>query len=160
VRKNMKVVNKQRKKQGSGQIVFNAEKVDRLVGRNYIAPILLLLFIGLYVVATLGNNEFTGGTMYWITIACYLVLAAIFFFRKPYIAIGKDYVQTRRMTGDKRLSADAIKSITVQKGYVAIEPQKGAHWMFSRLLNRYPTDEIAEKLKAFAHTNHITFNQK
>ncbi len=161
VRKNMSVVNKKRKKQGTGQIVFNAEKVERLVGRNYIAPILLLLFISMYVIlTTTGSSEFQNGTMFWITVACYILLAALFFFRKPYIVIGKDYVQTRKMTGDKRLQASAIKSITVQKGYVAIEPQKGAHWMFSRLLNRYPTDEIAEKLQIFAQTNNITFYQK
>ncbi|CAM4285243.1 hypothetical protein L1N85_07615 [Paenibacillus alkaliterrae] len=160
VRKNMSVVNKQRKKQGSGQIVFNAEKSEKIVGRNFIAPILLILFIGMYVVLMQSSTEFKMDTMFWVTVGCYVLLAALFYFRRPYITIGKDYVQTRRMTGDKRVPASAIKAISVQKGYVIIEQQKGANWVFSKLTNRFPTEEIGEKLKQFAQTNGISFQQK
>ncbi|MNJ66222.1 hypothetical protein D3C77_622810 [compost metagenome] len=88
------------------------------------------------------------------------MLAALFFFRRPYLAIGKDYVQTRRMTGDKRLAAEAIKAISIQPGYVIIEPNKGGNWVFSKVMNRYPIAEMGEKLQQFAQANGISFQQK
>lgn len=160
VRKNMSTVNKQRKKQGTGNIMLNAEKSEKIVGRNYIAPILLILFIGMYVFLMQSNTEFNTDTMFWVTVGCYILLAALFFFRKPYITIGKDFVQSRRLTGDKRLAVSAIKGISVQKGYVVIEQHKGGNWVFSKLTNRFPTDLISEKLEKFAQTNGIEFKQK
>ncbi|WP_028610653.1 hypothetical protein [Paenibacillus harenae] len=160
VRKNMSVINKQRKKQGTGQIVFNADKSEKIVGRNFIAPILLILFIGMYVILMQNTEGFKIDTMFWITIGCYVLLAALFYFRRPYLTIGKDYVQTRRLTGDKRLPASGIKGINIQSGYVVIEPVKGANWVFSKVMNRYPTDEMAEKLRAFAQSNSIPYQQK
>jgi len=160
VRKNMNVVNKQRKKQGNGQIVFNAEKSEKIVGRNFIAPILLILFIGMYVILMSSSTTFKMDTMFWITVGCYILLAALFFFRRPYITIGKDYIQSRRLTGDKRISAASIKGFSVQKGYVVVEMQKGGNWVFSKLTNRFPTDEIGDKLKLFANANGIAFQQK
>ncbi|MGO4697095.1 hypothetical protein AB4Z50_22680 [Paenibacillus sp. 2TAB26] len=160
VRKNMNVVNKQRKKQGNGQIVFNAEKSEKIVGRNFIAPILLILFIGMYVILMSSSSTFKMDTMFWITVGCYILLAALFFFRRPYITIGKDYIQSRRLTGDKRIPAASIKGFSVQKGYVVVEMQKGGNWVFSKLTNRFPTDEIGDKLKLFANANGIAFQQK
>lgn len=160
VRKNMETVNKKRKKQGNGQIVLNAEKSDKIVGRNFIAPILLILFIGLYVLLMQSSPGFKTDTMFWITVGCYILLASVFFLRKPYITIGKDFLQTRRMTGDKRISIDAIKGITVHKGHVVVEQHKGGNWVFSKLTNRFPTDEIAAKLKHFAQVNGITYQEK
>lgn len=160
VRKNMDVVNKQRKKQGNGQIVFNAEKSEKIVGRNFIAPILLILFIGMYVILMSSSSTFKMDTMFWITVGCYILLAALFFFRRPYITIGKDYIQSRRLTGDKRIPAASIKGFSVQKGYVVVEMQKGGNWVFSKLTNGFPTDEIGDKLKLFANANGIAFQQK
>ncbi|OMF38265.1 hypothetical protein BK133_01695 [Paenibacillus sp. FSL H8-0548] len=160
VRKNMNVVNKNRKKQGSGQIVLNAEKSDKITGRNFIAPIMLIIFIGMYVFLMSGSSEFKMDTMFWVTVGCYILLAALFFFRKPYITIGKDFVQSRRLTGDKRIQASGIKGIIVQKGYVIIQQHKGGNWMFSKMTNRFPTEEIGEKLKAFAQANGIPFEEK
>jgi hypothetical protein len=157
----MSKINQNRKKQGAGQIILNAEKQDRYVGRSYALPIFLIVFALFYVVMMLmtSDSEFETETMFWLTIACYFFLAALFFLRRPYLTIGKDYVQSRRFGGDKRLAASGIKSIRVQNGYVSIIPQKGAGWTFSRLLNRFRTDEMAEKLKTFAATHHIPFEQ-
>ena len=160
VRKNMTEVNKQRKKQGNGQIVFNAEKSEKIIGRNYIAPILLILFIGMYVILMQSSSQFKMDTMFWITVGCYILLAVLFFFRRPYITIGKDFVQSRRLTGDKRIPASAIKGFSAQKGYVIVEQHKGGNWVFSKLTNRFPTEEISEKLKVFAQTNGIPFQEK
>lgn len=160
VRKNMNVVNKKRKKQGNDQIILNAEKSEKIVGRNYIAPIMLVLFISMYVILMTGSTEFKMDTMFWVTVGCYILLAALFFFRKPYITIGKDFVQSRRLTGDKRIQAAGIKGIIVQKGYVIVQQHKGGNWMFSKLLNRFPTEEIGDKLKVFAQANNIAFEEK
>lgn len=160
VRKNTDVINKQRKKQGAPRFTPQVDKVERFKGRSYIAPILLVLFIAMYALIVTGDPEFQSTTMFWVTVGCYILLAVVFFLRRPYIAVGKDYVQTRKMTGDKRLSVAAIKAISVQSGYVIIEQQKGGNWVFSRLLYRYPTDEISERLKEFAKVNGIAFNQK
>ncbi|RJX37746.1 hypothetical protein D3P09_22530 [Paenibacillus pinisoli] len=160
VRKNMGKINKDRKKHGGSPVVFNAEKKDRYAGRNYVFPILLLVFVALYSFVMQGDPNFEATTMYWVTVACYIILAALFFFRKPYLTIGKDYVQSRRMTGDKRLNVADIKGIRVQDGYVTIMPQRGASWTYSRLLNRFKTEEMAAKLKAFAATHNIEFNEK
>lgn len=159
MRKNMSKINQNRKKHGAGQIVLNAEKKDKFVGRNFVLPILLIVFVSFYIIMfSVGtDSKFSG--MEWLTIACYFLLASLFFFRRPYLTIGKDYVQTRRMMGDRRLYVKDIKTIRVQNGYVSILPQKGAGWMFSRMLNRFKTDEMTEKLKSFAATHSIPFEQ-
>ncbi|QNK60754.1 hypothetical protein H7F31_21760 [Paenibacillus sp. PAMC21692] len=160
VRKNMSTINKQRKKHGEGQLVMNAEKADRFTGRNFLLPILLILFIGAYIAIMSADPKFVMTTMSWVTIGMYFLLAALFFFRKPYLKIGKDYVQSRRMTGDKRLNAADIGSIRVQDGYVTILPKKGGGWTFSRLLNRFNTAAMTDKMKSFAQVHGITFEEK
>lgn len=160
MRKNMSTIYKQRKKQGTGQLVVNGEKADRLTGRNFLLPILLILFIGAYVSFFFTEPSFELDTINIVTIGAYFVLAALFFFRKPYLKIGKDYVQSRRMMGDKRLNASDISTIRTQDGYVTIVPKKGGGWTFSRTLNRFDTAEMAGKLKAFAQVYGIPFEEK
>ncbi|MHA6484013.1 hypothetical protein ACX1C1_19145 [Paenibacillus sp. strain BS8-2] len=160
VRKNMTTINKQRKKQGTGQLVMNAEKADRLTGRNYVLPILLILFIGAFVATSSMGPDTTWDSLNLLTIGAYLVLAALFYFRKPYLKIGKDYVQSRRMMGDKRLNVADISAIRVQDGYVTILPKKGGGWTFSRMLNRFDTATMSSKMKVFAQTHGILFEEK
>lgn len=160
MRKNMNQVNKRRKKQGEDRLVLTGEKGNKIVGRNYIVPILLILFILLYSFVMQGDPEYKSGTMYWVTMGCYVLLAALFFFRRPYLMIGKDFVQSRRFTGDKRIQASEVKEIRVQQGFAAIDFHKGTSWTFTRLLNRFPTEVMAEQLKAFAHKNNIAFTEK
>ncbi|WP_336786615.1 hypothetical protein [Paenibacillus sp. MMO-177] len=161
VRKNTNQINKARKKHGVSQIgTSTAPKVDRFTGRNYIFPIVLILLISMYTVFVTTDPSFEPTSMFWVTIGCYIFLALIFFLRRPYISIGKDYIQTRKMTGDKQLHVSNIKGISVQNGAVVIMQQKGANWVFSRLLNRYPTDEIGRRLQDFAKTHNLPFEQK
>ncbi|KQO00719.1 hypothetical protein [Paenibacillus sp. Leaf72] len=160
VRRNTNQINKNRKKQGGPSFKPAGPQSDRFVGRSYIAPILLLLFIAMYVILAQMDPQFKFDTLLGVTIGCYVFLAIVFFLRRPYITIGKNYVQTRKMTGDKRLGAEAIKTIRVQPGYVTIEPQKGSTWAFSRVFHRYPTDEISARLEQFAKDNGITYEQK
>ncbi|GLX68127.1 hypothetical protein [Paenibacillus glycanilyticus] len=161
VRKNTSQINKARKKHGVSQIgTSTAPKVDRYTGRNYIFPIVLILLISMYTVFVTTDPEFEPSSMFWVTIGCYIFLALIFFLRRPYIIVGKDYIQTRKMTGDKKLYVSNIKGISVQKGAVVIMQIKGANWVFSKLLNRYPTEEIGRKLADFAKTNNLPFEEK
>ncbi|AJY77071.1 hypothetical protein [Paenibacillus beijingensis] len=158
VRRNTAQMNQKRKKQGLGQLVPDSEKVDRFRGRNYIFPIVLLLIIAVYAFLSTGSTQNVGTT--WTTIGLYLLLALMFYLRRPYLAVGADYVQTRRMFGDRRLQPANIKAISVQPGYVVIQPVKGANWVFSRLLYRYPVDEMKERLSSFAKLHNITFEER
>lgn len=160
VRKNMSKINTARKKQGTGQILLNNDKSEKFVGRNFVSPIMLLVFVSFYSVVMQSDSNFKASGMYWVTLGCYVLLAALFFFRRPYLKLGKDYVQSRRFTGDKRLNVSDIKGFRVQNGYVTVIPQKGAGWTFSRLLNRFKTDEMSAKLKIFASTHNLPFEEK
>lgn len=158
VRNNMNQLNKQRKKQGIQAVVPSGERADTYKGRSYIGPILLLLITAMYALFVQADN--TQATMYWVTIGCYVFLALLFVLRRPYIKVGTDYVQTRKFSGDRRLKPEEIKSITAQEGNVVIERVRGTNWVFSRILNRYPTGDIAERLKQFAKQHGVQFNEK
>jgi hypothetical protein len=160
VRKNTTVLNKTRKKMGVGAVTGKA-KVEKFKGRNYILPGFIILFTGFYVyMATLSMEWKNNSTMFLVTIGSYMLLAALFFFRRPYLSVAKDYLGTRRMTGDKTLFANNIKKISLQKGFVVIEQTKGQNWVFSKIMNRFPTDRIAERLRTFANENGITLDEK
>ena len=159
VRKNMEQANKTRKKQGSNLINTSSGNAAsnglRFAGRNFIVPSLLIIFIAGYCFLMLTAPNYEPETMFWVTIGCYVILAMLFFFRKPYLTIGKDFVQSRRFTGDKRMPAADIKEIRVHKDYVAVMPQKGSAWTFSRVMNRFPTEEMSKELVTFAQRNNI-----
>lgn len=163
VRKNQSQLNKQRKKQGKDPLTLKTAdtQLEIYKGRSIIMPAFLVLFTALYVILSFSSDAYkTADTMYWVTIGLYLLLAVLFVLRRPYLAVSKEYVRSRRFGGDRNLYASNIKGISVQKGYVVIEQIKGGNWVFSRLINRYPTDEMAERLRAFAAANQITFTDK
>lgn len=159
VRKNMSTINKQRKKQGTGNIVLGAEQKEKFFGRNFIMPAFLLLFIMMYLFLQSGVEGFETNTIFWLTIASYIGLAALFFFRRPYLLVGKDYVQSRRLAGDKQLAASMIKAIDIQSTAIVIELERGANWVYSKTLNRYPLETMAVKLKEFAKNNQIQIKE-
>lgn len=160
VRKNLATVNKKRVKSGQGSLnLVKPEKKQeiRFTGRNYILPIVLILFIGMYNFITLMDANFKMNWMYFVTIGSYLLLSALFYFRKPYLTIGKDYLQSRRMMGDKQLFAVAMKEIRIQGGYAIIVPNHGGSWTFSKMFNRFPLDDMKVELKKFAEKNNVPF---
>jgi len=113
----------------------------------------------MYNFLMLMNPEYAIDSMFWLTNIAYLVLAALFFFRKPYLAIGKDYVQSRRMMGDKKLFAVAIKEIKVQGGYIIIVPNNGSSWAFNKTFNRFPIEDMKVELKKLADKFNITWTE-
>ena len=167
VRKNTEQLNKRRKKDGLKAVASPGAVTDRYRGRNYVLPALLILFIGFYIYMMTIPADDPNTTnpfetpIFWLTVACYLALAALFWFRRPYLLVGRDFVGTRKFTGDKTLTASAIKAITViRPGYIIIEPKKGGNWVFSRMLNRYPIDEMADRLQRFAEDNRIPYTEQ
>lgn len=135
--------------------------LDTFKGRSYLMPAFLLLFILFYVIVTVNSAAFKqADTMFWVTIACYVVLASLFMLRRPYLSVGSDFVRTRRFAGDRNVYVSNIKAINTQKGYIVIEQQKGGNWVFSRVMNRYPIEPMAARLKAFAEQHGIPFTEK
>ncbi|QGG56261.1 MULTISPECIES: hypothetical protein [Paenibacillus] len=166
VRRNSAQLNKNLKKRGIDPIAAKSSAASssattRFKGRNFISPILLLLFVGAYtlLMPMQDQGDGTSQTMNWFVVAAYAFLALMFFVRRPYLQVGADHVQTRRMMGDKRLGKDEIKSIMVQKGYVVIQPAKGGNWVFSRLMNRYPVEQMGERLEKLAAAHGIPFQK-
>ncbi|GFN32376.1 hypothetical protein [Paenibacillus xylaniclasticus] len=159
VRNNMKQLNKQRKKQGLQSVVPSAEKTDTYKGRSYIGPFLVVMLTAMYTIVISSSSE-PIASINWVTIGLYLFLALMLFMRRPHIKVGTNYIQTRKFTGLKTLQASDIKAINVSKGYVVIERHRGGNWVFSQFVNRYPTDQIAERMQAFAKQHQLPFNNK
>ncbi len=163
VQKNSKQVNKRRKKEGKKSIYESAApQADRFKGRNYIWPTLIVMLMILYVtLAQPWSDAFTmDPTTFWVTISCYFVLALFYFLRRPYLAVTRDTFETRKFTGYKTLRPSEVRKISVQPGYVVIETVKGSNWVFSKVMNRFPIDRMAERLKAYADLHHVEFEQK
>ncbi|RXZ81876.1 hypothetical protein EBB07_12740 [Paenibacillaceae bacterium] len=162
VRKNTTKVNKGRKKSGTPDFIPKEQRLDKYRGRNYILPIAILAFTAFYAyIGSLASSaESPSETLYWVTVSCYVLLGLLFYFRRPYLTVAKEFVQTRKMTGEKTLRASGIKRINVQPGYIVIEQVKGASWIFSKMLNRFPTEMMGERLKEFANDNNIEFSEK
>jgi hypothetical protein len=163
VLKNSKQVNKKRKKEGKKSIgTPNAPQVDRFKGRNYVVPILLFMMIVLYItLAQPWSVKFEQNTtLFWGTIACYLVLALFYYMRRPYLAVTRDTLETRKFSGYKTLRPTEIRKISVQPGYIVVESVKGTNWVFSRLMNRYPLDRMGERLKTYADLHHVEWEVK
>lgn len=162
VERNSKQLNKKRKKEGKQAISAPAQQVDRFQGRSYIVPTLLLLLVILFIIIyqpwSTANNESPG--LMWVTVGCYALLALFYYMRKPYLSVAKDYLETRRFSGYRRLKPAEIRKIVLQPGYVVIETVKGGNWVFSRLMNRFPIERMGERLQAFASVHHIEFEQK
>ncbi len=162
VLKNSKEINKRRKKEGKKGISPNAPQIDRFQGRNYIVPILLLMLILLYITLAQpwSDNFMQDTTLFWVTIGCYVVLALFYYMRRPYLAVSRDTLETRKFSGYKTLRPTEIRKITVQPGYIIVESVKGANWVFSRLMNRYPLDRMSERLKAYSDLHHVEWEVK
>ncbi|BBI33658.1 hypothetical protein [Cohnella abietis] len=162
VEKNSKQINKRRKKDGKKGISPNAPQIDRFRGRNYIVPILLLMLILLYITMAQpwSSNFMQDQTLFWVTIGCYIVLAIFYYLRRPYLSVSRDTLETRKFTGYKTLRPTEIRKITVQPGYIIVESVKGANWVFSRLMNRYPLGLMSERLKAYSELHHVEWEVK
>lgn len=156
VQRNAKKVNQQRKKQGKPALYERTPNVDKFKGRNYIVPLLVVMLMAFYIY-TFGPwvTKYEDTTMFWVTVLLYALLAVMYFFRRPYLNVTRDTLETRKFTGYKTLRPGDIRKIVLAPGYVIIEPVKGSNWVFSRYINLYPIDKMSERLKTFSEANRV-----
>ncbi|MCY9529796.1 methyltransferase [Paenibacillus alvei] len=158
VRQNSEKLNKQRMKQGKPTFAAGKPAHEEFKGRSFIMPIALIAFAIMYGLlgGIITDNQYP--TLYWITIVCYVGLGIILFLRRPFLRVGAGEVSTIRWNRLRTLSAKDMKKIAIQPGYVVIEHTgKGANWILSRVLNRYDTNAMGERLRSFANQHKIEF---
>lgn len=158
VQKNTKTTNKIRARQGKPLVSQSvSDDTVTIKGRNWLMP-LLLVFVGIFCYITF-KDTYQDETLYWITGGSYILLGLFtFFVRRPFIKIGKNFLGTRRFTGDKRAEPSQIQEIIVSKDAVVIALQgKGGRWIFTRLYHRFDVSAAAERLKEFADQNSVAF---
>ncbi len=158
IQKNTKVINKSRKKQGQTAIndTAKASEDDRFRGKNFIFPSFLIGFALLYLIAFAGVSS--KDSLYWVTVISYLLLGfIIYFFRRPFLTVGKTQISSKRFGGVKYAAAHDIEQITLSPGYVVISIKGSKRkWVFTKIFNRFNTEAMAVRLKQFALQNSVT----
>lgn len=153
--RNARKLNDRRKRLGH-QAISTRGDVIRHKGRSWMFS-LLLAFVGLFYMITYWNLGRT--SLYWVTIFMYLAMAFMWFFlRRPFVEINKKTLVTRKFLGFRSIEPKDIEQIETLKGYVVITLKgKKSRIVFSRLMHRYDTDELAKDLESFAKLHHVTF---
>lgn len=157
IQRNASKVDKQRKRFGLPKVgELSKPSEDVYKGRSILIPLFLLsvaIFFGT-VYGSVGERD----ALYWITVVLYVLLAVYFFFKQPYLAVGKSELATRKMGREKRVHASEIEQITAMNGFSVISLKgKRSKWVFSRLLNRYDTEAMNRRLRDFAAQHGIPF---
>lgn len=160
VKRNQQKVNKNRKKRGQPILSSGVEQEDIFKGRAFIFPFVLVVLAFMFL--TLSGLT-TGGVsgIDWVVFVLYIGLAVMYFFRRPYLKVGKKRIKTIKLSRERSLGVEDIKRIVVDKGAVVIEHNgKGSNWGFSRLLNLYDTDAMSARLITFAQAHQIPVEDK
>ncbi|KWX72430.1 hypothetical protein AMQ83_36540 [Paenibacillus riograndensis] len=162
VQRNTQQVNKQRKKQGKDSIYAStssaaAKSSDVFKGRNIVFPVVLMLLgIMFWVVGSIDEAKGSGILANWLGVVLYFLLAALLFFRRPYLKVERARLSTIKYNRERLLPAADIEKITVTRGTVSIKYKgKRTQWVFSRLINRYDIKAMTERLEQFAKQNHV-----
>jgi hypothetical protein len=157
IEKNKKQVNEQRKKRGLDKLTDSSTEV-RFVGRSWVLPLFLLGMLIWYLLLFIGDK----GIMFWVTVIGYSVLILfLFFVKRPFLVVGKDFVESRRFGGVVRVTVDEIDKISITNDSVTIYFNvKRPSWMFTSLFQRMNISLMREKLKAFCETNQILCEEK
>ncbi|MFD1774526.1 hypothetical protein [Paenibacillus rhizophilus] len=161
VQRNSQQVNKKRKKEGKDSIYRSSQagQTDVYRGRNIVFPVLLAGLGALYWM--IGQFDTSSGSqnslvMNWVGVVLYFALAAMMFFRRPYLKVERARVSTFKFNRQKFLDAADIEKIIISRKSVSIKPKaKRGHWIFSRLINRYDTVAMGERMDQFAKLNKI-----
>jgi hypothetical protein len=172
VQKNSSQLNKQRKKLGKPSI-YSSDKsatADIFKGRNFVLPSTLVALAAIYLLLGMGSEqEVMSSSLTWIVVALYVLLAVVIFLRRPFLKVDKNSLSTIKFNRDRRLTSDQIEKIKVGPGSVVIEMKgtkdrkgkvrKGGNWVFTRLINRYDTNAMGERLERFAKSFNIPFEK-
>lgn len=156
--RNTKKVNEQRKRLGQSTIDETAKGITKIVGRSWILSSFLVMIGLLYMFMFWGVSR---NGMYWLTVGLYLGLAAIvFWWRRPFLTIEKNTLTTRRFAGYRSIKASDIEEIETQKGYVIISLKgKRSKIVFSKLMQRFDTDQMADLLEQYAKAYQVKFTK-
>ena len=155
VQRNAERLNKQRKKRGKPGIAVGRANLDVFRGRNVTLPVLFLLIA--FFLAVVPSESVT---LQWITAGLYGLMALYFFFRRPYLAVGRSALAVRGIGRERWAAADQIASIHAGRGTTLIVlKQRRRRWTFTRWLNGYPTDAMNARLKQFAAQHGIPFHE-
>jgi len=156
VYRNQKKVNDFRKRAGKTS-VSSTSQYDIYKGRSIFLSSFLIVVGLLYAILYYSTQN--QNTIYWITVIAYILLGLWFWgIRKPYLKIAKSELATRKWGREIVVGARNIEFIQVEGSNIVIKlREKNKIWVFSRLINRFPTAEMAEKLKQFAIKNQVKF---
>lgn len=162
VQRNTKQINQQRKKQGKDSIYTSSTKataksIDIFKGRNIIFPVVLMLLgIMFWVVGSIDEAKGSGILANWLGVVLYFLLAALLFFRRPFLKVERARISTIKYNRERFLPAADIEKITLSRSVVTIKYKgKRKQWIFSKLINRYDTAAMGERLEQFAKNNNI-----
>ncbi|OMF93648.1 hypothetical protein [Paenibacillus sp. FSL R7-0337] len=162
VQRNTKQINQQRKKQGKDSIYTSSTKtaaksIDIFKGRNIVFPVVLMLLgIMFWVVGSIDEAKGTGILANWLGVVLYFLLAALLFFRRPFLKVERARISTIKYNRERFLAAADIEKITLSRSVVTIKYKgKRKQWIFSKLINRYDTAAMGERLEQFAKNNNI-----
>lgn len=162
VQRNTKQINQQRKKQGKESIYATNSKAaakssDIFKGRNIVFPVVLLLLgIMFWVVGSIDEAKGSGILANWLGVVLYFLLAALLFFRRPFLKVERARLSTIKYNRERWLPAAEIEKITLSRSVVTIKYKgKRKQWIFSRLINRYDTAAMGERLEQFGKNNNI-----
>ncbi|WP_379126890.1 hypothetical protein [Paenibacillus sp. sgz500958] len=165
VQRNTKQANKLRKKTGKDSIhaySTASKNSDVYKGRNIVLPVVLLgLGVMYWLVGSIDETRGNGSLMNWLGIVLYFVLAALIFFRRPYLKVDRARLSTFKFNRERFLApADIEKIILSRRSVVIKHKNKRAKWVFSKLINRYATEAMGVRLEEFAKVNHITLEHE
>ncbi|NQX48935.1 hypothetical protein HQN87_26795 [Paenibacillus tritici] len=162
VQRNTKQINQQRKKQGKDSIYATGSKaaaksIDIFKGRNIVFPVVLMLLgIMFWVVGSIDEAKGSGILANWLGVVLYFLLAALLFFRRPFLKVERARLSTIKYNRERFLPAADIEKITLSRSVVTIKYKgKRKQWIFSKLINRYDTAAMGERLEQFAKNNNI-----
>ncbi len=157
IEKNKKKLNESRKKSGKSGLL-NENTDVRFVGRSWILPSFLLAMLVWYLILFIGERGF----MFWFTVCGYIALSLfLFFLKRPYLIIGKDFIESRRFGGVFKISHSEIEKIVLTKDSVTISFNvKRPSWSFTTLFQRMNVTLMSEKLIAFAEKHQILLEHK
>ncbi len=149
VGKNQKSLSVSRKKKGKDGITDQF----KFIGRSWVLPSFLVMMLLLYLIMSVGEKGF----MYWFTVIGYVLLSLfLFFIKRPFLIVGKDFVESRRFGGVFRISADEIAKITLNSDSLNISFNvKRPSWTFSKVFHLMKIDEMSQQLIEFAQKHNI-----
>jgi hypothetical protein len=153
VERNRAQANKLRQKMGQARI--EEEQAVMIRGRSWLFPLFLLLIVSFF--AALMPPEGRSDTLYYITIALYVLLALFYFFgRRPFLKVSKHQLSWRTFTGDKNIPADQITMVFIGKRETVVNLKDGkTSRSFSRFRNLFPMEQVNQTLTEFAESHNI-----